>query len=512
MSSNDQPQVKDLLKQGILAAKKGDKVAARVAFEKVLDLDNNNEDAWLGLAILADDPDEKRIFLGNVIVANPNNARAKKLLQTLDAAPAKPPVQQPPKPAPPFEQASAPQQMEPDLRAQLQPPPPRARLSTPLLLILAGTGLGVLAIVLVLMALLGGGDDKPPSAAALPTATVAAVATQPDTMTTPEATATSSLPPTWTPVPSPTAPPEEPLAVFPPPPAGLPGTIIMRSGQVPGDPDNDPIVLIKADGSGQRVLTPNERGHAPVLSPDSTQFAYVRYIPGTHDILLQLNNVQGTDARPGSVYWAGSVTLYQQDTPAWSPDGQWLAFTAVGMGAALPDLYRVSLDNRDGNPEALERLTEDDVIESWPAWSPDGTRLVYVADSSKLEFSTSVDLRIYNSEDGGITPLTDDGGELIESAPDWSPDGQSVIFQAHTAESDISDIYRIALDGVAPPEKLISSDANDIRPRYSPDGRYILFSSDRAGNWDVYIYDLVTRETYQLTTTPYTDIANDWGM
>ena len=506
MSSND-PQIRDLLKQGVRAAKKGDKVAARVAFERVLDLDNNNEDAWMGLAILADDPDEKRIFLGNVIVANPNNARAKKMLQALDSAPA-----EPPKPASSTERPPA--SRAPDLRAQLQPPPARSGISTSQLMILAGSGLGVLAVVLVLMALLGGGDDKPkPQATAvLPTATVAAVVTQLDAVTTPKATATSSLPPTWTPVPSPTTPPEEPMAVFPPPPAGLPGAIIMRSGQVPGDPNNDPIVLIKADGSGQRVLTPNERGHAPVLSPDGTQFAYVRYIPGTHDALLQLDNIQGTDARPGSTYWAGSVTLYQQDTPAWSPDGQWLAFTAVGMGAALPDLYRVSLSNRDGDPEALERLTEDDVIESWPAWSPDGTRLVYVADSSKLEFSASVDLRIYNVEDGSITPLTDDGGALIESAPDWSPDGQSVIFQAHTAESDVSDIYRVALDGLTPPEKLISSEANDIRPRYSPDGRYIVFSSDRAGNWDVYIYDLVTRETYQLTTTPYTDIANDWGM
>ncbi len=501
MSSKDQSKIKKLLKQGIQAAKKGDKVAARVAFEKVLDLDKDNEDAWLGLAIIADDPDEKRIFLDNVIVANPDNPHAQKLLRAMDAAKTQPAAPAASQPSPPVQ----------SLRAQLQPQK-RAGLSTPQLLILGGVGLAVLAILLVLVAALGGDDGKKENTSALPT-TIPTPIVQADAATaTPEATATSSLPPTWTPVPSPVPPTEAPVSVFPPPPAGLPGMIIMRSGQVPGDPNNDPIVLVKADGSGERVLTPNERGHAPVLSPDSTQFAYVRYIPGTHDVLLQLNNVQGTDARPGSIYWAGSVTLYQQDTPAWSPDGQWLAFTAVGMGATLPDLYRVSLANRNGDPAALERLTDDDVIESWPAWSPDGTRLVYVADSTKLEFSTSVDLRIYNLEDSSITPLTEDGGALLESAPDWSPDGQSIIFQARETEDDVFDIYRVTLDGQTPPEKLISSEANDIRPRYSPDGRYIVFSSDRAGNWNVYIYDLVTRETYQLTTTPYTDIANDWGM
>ncbi len=499
MSSNEQAQIKTLLKQGIQAAKKGDKAAARVAFEKVLDLDQHNEDAWFGLALVADEPDEKRIFLGNVIVANPNNARAKKMLQILDATAPPAPQDVPPSAFP-----------APDLRAQLGQTRPRARLSTPQLLILAGAGLGVLAVVLTLIAVLGGGGDKPQRTATLPTVVPTVAAQAPNE--TPAPTSTSSLPPTWTPVPSPTLPSDEPLTVFPPPPEGLLGTIIMRSGQIPGDPNNDPIVLVKADGNGERVLTPDKRGHAPVLSPDSTQFAYVRYIPGTHDALLQLNNIQGTDPRPGSVYWAGSVTLYQQDTPAWSPDGQWLAFTAVGMGTTLPDLYRVSLANRNGEATALERLTDDDVIESWPAWSPDGTRLVYVADSSRLEFSTSVDLRIYNLEDGNITPLTEDGGTLIESAPDWSPDGQSIVFQAREGEDGVDNIYRVALDGLTPPEKLISSEANDIRPRYSPDGRYILFSSDRAGNWDVYIYDLVTRETYQLTTTPYTDIANDWGI
>ncbi len=525
MSSNDRPKIKELLMQGVQAAKKGDKTAARVLFEKVLDLDKDNEDAWLGLAILADDPDEKRIFLGNVIVANPDNARAQKMLQALDTAP--PPNKPvPPPTAPPAPSAAdlraelqaQPAPLEDDLRAHL-PQAANVRSRTPQLLILAGAGLGVLALILVLMAVLGGGNDddnkdQPQNAAVIvPTATRADATPVAEVSTpqTPQATSPSSLPPTWTPEPSATLPSEEPIILFPTPPPGLPGAIIMRSGQVPGDPNNAPIVLIKADGSGQHVLTPNGRGHAPVLSPDSTQFAYVRYIPGTHDVLLQLNNIQGTDARPGSVYWAGSVTLYQQDTPAWSPDGQWLAFTAVGMGATFPDLYRVSLAHREGDSEALERLTDDDVIESWPSWSPDGTRLVYVADSSKLEFSASVDLRIYDTTDSSITPLTDDGGALIESAPDWSPDGQSVVFQAHAAESDTFDIYRISLDGAAPAEKLISSEANDIHPRYSPDGRYILFSSDRAGNWDVYIYDLVTHNTYQLTHSPYTDIGNDWG-
>jgi Tol biopolymer transport system component len=70
----------------------------------------------------------------------------------------------------------------------------------------------------------------------------------------------------------------------------------------------------------------------------------------------------------------------------------------------------------------------------------------------------------------------------------------------------------IPSSGAAPAEKIIESDANDIAPRFSPDGGYIVFSSDRTGNWDVFIYEIATQTIYQVTTGPHTDIANDWGQ
>ena len=120
------------------------------------------------------------------------------------------------------------------------------------------------------------------------------------------------------------------------------------------------------------------------------------------------------------------------------------------------------------------------------------------------------DLQIYNVADGQITPLTTDGAALVEGAPDWSPDGQWIVFQATEPGNAQPDIYRIPAQGGSP-EKIIASDANDILPRFSPDGRYLVFSSDRAGNWDVYIYEIATDTYYQVTTTPTIEVANDWG-
>ncbi|HVO69774.1 MAG TPA: hypothetical protein VMT24_07000, partial [Aggregatilineaceae bacterium] len=65
--------------------------------------------------------------------------------------------------------------------------------------------------------------------------------------------------------------------------------------------------------------------------------------------------------------------------------------------------------------------------------------------------------------------------------------------------------------GAWPAEQIIDTGADDIQPRFSPDGRYVVFSSNATGNWDVFVYDIATKNTYQLTTSPHTDIANGWG-
>ncbi len=513
MTDQDEtPQNGDLLKEGIEAARTGDKTHARTLLEQVVEQDQRNEKAWFWLAAVTDDLDEKRVCLGNVLVINPYNARAKRLLEQLETNSA------------------------PDGQATLMGNGGGVARRT----VYIAIGLGVAAVVILvilLVAMLGGGnknDNNPPSKvteAALNspaqnssnTNTPQPAQPQPVDQTnqdTPEpGAATSALdatetppPATWTPVPSVTPIPEIPSTVFPAPPAGLPGEIIMRSGQVPGDPNNQPIVLIKADGSAQRTVTQGTtRGHTPVLSPDSSQYAFIMYAPGTREQLLVLDSIQGTDQRAASKYWTGIPTLQNQEAPAWSPDGQWITFAARGLGAPTEDLFRLSLADPNGNVDALERLTTDDAAESWPAYSPDGGRIVYAADLAKLDFNAPVELRVYTLASGKITNLTSNGADLIEAAPDWSPDGQYIVFQAHTADSQQNDIYRIAASGFGGTEKIIESDANDIQPRFSPDGRYVVFSSDRTGNWDVFIYDFLSKQTYQLTTSPHTDIANDWG-
>ncbi len=492
-------QLDDLLRQGIEAARAGNKAIARALLEQVVALNPQHEKGWFWLAAVTDDLHEKRTCLSNVIVINPDNTRAQNLLARLEGTPL-------------------------DSVTPIEPPTAGAGHARRNL----ATGAGVVAalvLVIVLVTALGGNGDSDKPQPESSTSSGVLTGLEPTESGGPSALAATPLPgattqptrtftpppPTWTPVPSKTPIPEIPPTLFPPPPATLPGQIIMRSGQTPGDPNNQPIVLIRPDGSSPYTLTaPNTRGHAPILSPDSSQYAYIRYAPGTREFLLQIDNLQGTDPRLASSYWTGNPALQEQESPAWSPDGQWIAFTAQGLGAATTDLFRVAIVDRRGDPAQLERLTNDDTIESWPAYSPDGTRIVYAADLSLTALGETTELRILDLTTRQTVTLTTNGAALVETAPDWSPDGETIVFQAVAAGSSTADIYRIPAAGGAP-EPLITSDADDIQPRFSPDGRFVVFSSNRTGNWDVFVYELETETLYQVTYAPHTDVASDWS-
>jgi TolB protein len=499
------PQVEVWLKQGIDATRAGDRATARTMLERVVEQDQRNEKGWFWLAAVVDDISQKKICLGNVLTINPNNERAQNLLQRLQA----------------IEQGEQPVSVESESPVSSVTPTATPENRT-IWYIAAGLGAVAIVVLIVALVMMMGGksdddndqDNSPANVGQNATLTSDNLPTARPTLppnVTPTASRTPLPPPaTWTPVPSNTPISAVAPTLFPPAPASLGGKIIMRSGKVPSDPQNQPITIINPDGSNRQALTGTDRGHTPWLSPDGTRFVYIKYAVSTFEYLVQFDNLQGTAPQSGTNYWGRSTILLNPEQPAWSPDGNFIAFTAKG-GSATPDLYRLSLlDPTGANPEALQRLTQDNAIESWPAFSPDGQFIVYAADLSPVDGGAGTELRIYNLADGGIGNLTTNGNNLIEAAPDWSPDASQIVFQGKETSSATTDIYLMpAIGGI--PQKIIDSDFDDIQPRFSPDGRYIVFSSNRSGNWDVFVYEIATGTIYQVTTDDYTDVANDWG-
>jgi len=106
--------------------------------------------------------------------------------------------------------------------------------------------------------------------------------------------------------------------------------------------------------------------------------------------------------------------------------------------------------------------------------------------------------------------LTNDGDDLIEAAPEWSPDGKQIAFHAAENGAKTNDIYLMDASGNNK-KKLVEGGGDNIRPHWSPDGRYIAFSSTRSSKWEVFIVEVATGAIFQVTQTPTTTICTAWG-
>ena len=116
-------------------------------------------------------------------------------------------------------------------------------------------------------------------------------------------------------------------------------------------------------------------------------------------------------------------------------------------------------------------------------WSPDGKTILTGFLSEK-----GWKLGMISVEDSSIYPLkTIQFVETHARYAQFSPDGQSIVFN-HPQEKDSgkSDIYLLSVDGKKE-IPLVQHPADDILMGYSPDGKWILFTSDRTGSWDAWI-------------------------
>lgn len=173
-------------------------------------------------------------------------------------------------------------------------------------------------------------------------------------------------------------------------------------------------------------------------------------------------------------------------SPSWSPDGERLVFVVLENGRS--NLFACHVDG-----SRLTRLTGDRFTCRDPAWSPDGRTIAFTTDRGgdtdfeTLEFG-DYRIALYDVEHGTITVLDRMNGKNI--APQWSPDGKEIIFVSD--RSGISNIYSIQLEtGEVFPLTNILTGVTGIVPASSPiswsrNGKNLVFSAFSRGRWDLY--------------------------
>jgi TolB protein len=183
-------------------------------------------------------------------------------------------------------------------------------------------------------------------------------------------------------------------------------------------------------------------------------------------------------------------------SPAWSPDGQSLAY--VSFEDRLPSVYVQYLKTGE-----RKRVSAKAGVNQAPAFSPDGKKLA-------LTLSTrdgNLDVYVLDLASGGISRITDDPG--IDTEPQWSKDGQSLYFTSDRAGGP--QIYRVGLKSGDHPKRLTFQGNYNARPRLSPDESQLAFVTQEDGAYRIAVMNLDGRGDMQVLTKGQFDVSPSYA-
>ena len=312
------------------------------------------------------------------------------------------------------------------------------------------------------------------------------------------------------------------------------------------------IWVMKPDGSGLHQVTD---GHGddrePRFSPDGKRIAFSsdRAFAGTYDIWV-------VDVATGALTrWTHSDTTDEFE-PSWTPDGSEIVFIS-GTGAVGTTIQAM---NAAGTARTLVTAPTGFRLNS-PVMSPDATRVAYeqfANNKSTLMVSSvqpggtgqqvgasndvfpfyanwlSADRLLYTA-DGKIRVSSLSGGSTDEIAfsasfplqrgkfsrkhfnfdarnprqakgivgPALSPDGTHVVFQA------VNQLWLMKIG--QRPQQLTGDGYYKCDPSWSPDGKRIAYSSDKAGTEDLYVLDLATGDEKRVTSIVGAEVSSVWS-
>jgi TolB protein len=172
-------------------------------------------------------------------------------------------------------------------------------------------------------------------------------------------------------------------------------------------------------------------------------------------------------------------------SPAWSPDGQSLAYVSFESKASAIYVQTVRSGER-------RRVSARAGINGAPSWSPDGTTLALTLSRKDGD----VDVYTLNLSTQVLTRMTFDPG--IDTEPSWSLDGRKLYFNSDRAGGP--QIYEIDVSNPNRATRVTFEGSYNARPRLSPDGKQLAIVFLDRGNYRIATVDLASKAVQVLST------------
>ena len=249
------------------------------------------------------------------------------------------------------------------------------------------------------------------------------------------------------------------------------------TGSQPSNPEGDrEVYLVNADGSGNKNLTDNRailKDLAPEFSPDGQRIAYVsegeQVGNPQADSEIYAMNLDGS----GQTNLTNNGDLLHEGSPAFSPDGQKIAYTSGGQQDSNPegDQEVYVMNASDGSGQTNLTYNGNLVADVEPSFSPDGQKIAYTSDGPQDSNPVGGDeVYVMNSDGSNQKNLTNNGWDTGDSAPAFSPDGQRVLYETNVTSSSNPDgdleVYAMSASDGTGKKNLTNNGAYDAYPEW----------------------------------------------